>query len=83
MKVLFEDLAKECLLDIYYYNSSTSLKLANEIDISIRSYIRHLENLPYIGKHIEEIENTNFRALYLRKHNLFKLFVYNLPSNKY
>ena len=53
MKVQVENLAREQLLDIYYYNLNYSLKNAIETNYNIRSLIHDLEDSPYIGRYID------------------------------
>ena len=67
MKVQVENLAKQQLIDIYYYNYQYSIKNAIEITENIMMNIDNLNDFPYIGKHIMEIENENFREIICRK----------------
>ena len=50
MKIVVDDLAKQSLIDIYYYNYQYSLKNAIETNKKILFRIHDLEDLPYIGK---------------------------------
>lgn len=52
MKVIVEDLAKDCITDIYYYNCQYSLNNAQKIERNIRLCIHNLENFPYIGRYV-------------------------------
>lgn len=67
MKIQIEDLAKEQLLDIYYYNSKYSLKNAIETTQNIRLLIHNLEESHYIGRCIPEIANEHFREIIYKK----------------
>lgn len=67
MKVIVEDLARECLDDIFYYNSRYSVKNAIETDINIMQYIQELEDSPHIGRYIPEIADNRFREIIYRK----------------
>lgn len=57
MKIVVEDLARQSLIDIYYYNYQYSLKNAIETNKNILSYINDLEKFPYIGRYIPEMNN--------------------------
>ncbi len=67
MKIQVEDLAREQLLDIYYYNSKYSLKNAIETNIGIRLMIHDLEESPYIGRYIPEIADERFREIIYKR----------------
>lgn len=67
MKVQVENLAREQLLDIYYYNLNYSLKNAIETNYNIRSLIHDLEDSPYIGRYIPEMTDKRFRELIYKK----------------
>ena len=67
MKVLVEDLAKQQLIDIYYYNYQYSLKNAIETNKNIIEKIDSLEKSPYIGRYIPEISDKRFREIIYRK----------------
>ena len=67
MKAIIEDLARECLTEIYYYNSYNSLNNAINIDKKITSYIYYLKNNPYLGRIVPEIADERFRELIYRK----------------
>jgi len=67
MRVVIEDLAKENLIDIYYYNAQYSLKNAIETNKNILKYIYNLESSTYIGRCIPEIFDNRFQELIYRK----------------
>lgn len=63
MKIVVDDLAKQSLIDIYYYNYQYSLKNVIETNKKILFRIHDLEDLPYIGKKIPEIMDSSFRKI--------------------
>lgn len=63
MKIVVDDLAKQSLIDIYYYNYQYSLKNAIETNKKILFRIHDLEDLPYIGRKIPEIMDSSFREI--------------------
>ena len=67
MHVIVEDLARESLEDLYYYNCRYSLKNADETDININQRIHNLEDFPYIGRYIPEISDKRFREIIYKK----------------
>lgn len=67
MKILVEDLAKQELIDIYYYNYQYSSKNAIETNKNIMLHINSLKNSPYIGRCIPEISNKHFREIIYKK----------------
>lgn len=67
MKVIVEDLARECLDDIFYYNAQYSAKNAIDTDIMITQYIQDLEDSSHIGRYIPEIADNRFREIIYRK----------------
>ncbi len=67
MRVVIEDLAKENLINIYYYNAQYSLKSAIETNKNILNYIHSLESSTYIGRYIPEILDNCFQELIYRK----------------
>ena len=82
MKVIVEDLAKNCILDIFSYNSKYSIKNAIDTNITIQTFINDLANFPYVGRYIPEMSDTKFREI-IYKHN--RHFVYRIMyyiSNK-
>lgn len=78
MQVIIENLAKESLKDIYYYNSNYSLNNAKETDRNIRQRIHNLRESPYIGRYIPEIWNKHFRELIYRRnrHSSYRIVYY-------
>lgn len=67
MQVLVEDLAKQQLIDIYYYNYQYSLKNAIETNKNIMAHIDNLKDSPYIGRYISEMSDKHFREIIYRK----------------
>ena len=67
MKVIIEDLAKECITDMFYYNYQFSPKNAIETDKNINLYLYKIEENPYIGRYIPKVPDKKFRELIYRK----------------
>lgn len=67
MNVLVEDLAKQQLYDIYYYNYQYSVNNAIETNSIILDYISDLEDFPYIGRYIPELSDKRFREIIYRR----------------
>ena len=67
MKVLVENLAKQQLIDIYYYNYKYSLKSAIEPNNSIMGKIDNLKDFPYIGRYIPEMSDKHYREIIYRR----------------
>ena len=67
MNVIIENLAKECLNDILYYNMQFSFENAIEIDSNILKYIELLKDSPYLGQYASEIKDKHFRELLSKK----------------
>ena len=67
MRVLIENLAKQQLIDIYYYNYQYSLKNAIETNKNLMERIDNLQTSPYIGRYIPEILDNRFREIIYRK----------------
>lgn len=63
MKIIVEDLARQSIDNIFYYNMKYSLKNAIDIDKDIGFYIDNLANFPYIGRYIPEMSNKRFREI--------------------
>lgn len=78
MKVLVENLAKQQLVDIYYYNYQYSLKNAIETNRNIMERIDNLEASPYIGRYIPEMSDKRFREIIYRKtrHSGYRIMYY-------
>lgn len=77
MKIIIEDAARECLMNIFYYNTQYSIKNAIETDNNINLYIYNLEKLPYIGRYIPEISDRHFRELiYKKDKNSYRILYY-------
>lgn len=78
MNVIVEDMARECLDNIFYYNIQFSYENAIEIDSDILDYIDYLEHSSYIGQYVSEISDKHFRELLYRKskHTAYKIIYY-------
>lgn len=77
MRVQVEDLAKQDLIDIYYYNYQYSIKNAIETNENILSHIDMLEYSPYIGRYVSKIPDKHFRELlYKKKRNTYRIIYY-------
>ncbi len=78
MKVLVEDLAKQQLIDIYYYNYQYSLRNAIETNRNIMLHIDYLEDSPYIGRYIPEMTDKRFREIIYKKtrHSGYRIMYY-------
>lgn len=83
MQIQIEDLARQKLIDIYYYNSHYSLKNAIETNIKIFEQLNNLKLFPYIGKVINKIPNDRFRELIINKNsNSYRILYYISEKNK-
>lgn len=71
MKVIIDDLAKQSLIDIYYYNYQYSPYKAIETNKSIIFRIHDLENSPYIGRYIKEMQDKRFREIIYKSSRAF------------
>ena len=67
MKIVIDDLAKQTLINVYYFNFKYSPRNAIEFNKRILSRIHALETFPYIGKPITELSNNNVRELIFRQ----------------
>lgn len=78
MKVVVDDLAKQSLIDIYYYNYQYSLKNASETNRNILFRIHDLENSPYIGRYIPEMSDKRFREIIYKssRHSGYRIMYY-------
>lgn len=78
MKIVVDNLAKQSLIDIYYYNYQYSLRNAIEINRKILLLIENLEKLPYIGRYIPEMSDNRFREIIYRKsrHSGYRIMYY-------
>ena len=94
MKIVVDDLAKQSLIDIYYYNYQYSLKNAIETNKKILLRIHDLEASPYIGRYIPEMPDKhyreriygNYRIIYFisEKHNtIFIRYIISGKQNSY
>lgn len=61
MKVIITRKAKNNLLNLFDYNAKISLNYARRIDKKIRSYIKELEDAPYVGRYVPEISSKHYR----------------------
>ena len=78
MKIVVEDLARQSLIDIYYYNYQYSLKNAIKTNKNILSYINDLEKFPYIGRYIPEMSDKQFREIIYKssRHSGYRIMYY-------
>lgn len=78
MNVIVDDIARECLDNIYYYNVQFSYENAVEIEMNILDHISYLEHFSYIGQYIPEIEDKHFRTLLYKKnkHTAYRIIYY-------
>ena len=95
MTVVVNDLARQSLIDIYYYNYQYSLKNAFETNENILLHIYNLEDSPYIGRYIPEISDKHFREIIYKKsrnstyiimyyisENTEKIYIFNIMNSK-
>ena len=78
MKIQVDDLAKQSLIDIYYYNYQYSLRIAIETNRNILLRIHDLEDSAYIGRYIPEMSDKRFREIIYRKnrHSGYRIMYY-------
>ncbi len=78
MKIVVDDLAKQSLIDIYYYNYQYSLRNAIETNRSILFRIHDLEDSPYIGRYIPEMSDKHFREITYKssRHSGYRIMYY-------
>lgn len=78
MKIVVDNLAKQSLIDIYYYNYQYSLKNAIETNKNILFHIHNLENSPYIGRYIPEMSDKHFREIIYKNspHSGYRIMYY-------
>lgn len=78
MEIQVEDLARQQLINIYYYHFRYSLENAIETTQSIMKYIDYLKIFPYIGRTIPELNNEYFREIIYRKtrHSAYRIMYY-------
>lgn len=78
MKILIDDLAKQSLIELYYYNYQYSSRNAIELNKNIIKYIQNLETLPYIGRYIPEMSDKHFREIIYKKsrHSGYRIMYY-------
>ena len=83
MEIQLENLAKQQLINIYYYNLQYSLKNAMETNNNIILLIHNLESFPYVGRYIPEVPDKRFREiLYKRnKHSGYRIMYYVSENN--
>ena len=63
MKIVGDDLSKQSLIDIDYYNYQYSLKNAIETNRNILFHIHNLEVSPYIARYIPEMSEKRLREV--------------------
>lgn len=78
MKIQIDDLARQSLIDIYYYNYQYSLKNAIETNRTILLYIHNLEDSPFIGRYIPEMSDKRFREIIYKRtrHSSYRIMYY-------
>lgn len=78
MKIVVDDLAKQSLIDIYYYNYQYSLRNAIETNRNIFFRIHDLEDSPYIGRYIPEMSDKRFREIIYKssRHSGYRIMYY-------
>ena len=78
MKIQVDDLAKQSLIDIYYYNYQYSLRTAIETNRNILFRIHDLEDSPYIGRYIPEMSDKRFREIIYKssRHSGYRIMYY-------
>lgn len=82
MKIVVDDLAKQSLIDIYYYNYKYSLKKAIETNKKILLRIHDLEASPYIGRYIPEMPDKQFREIIYKssRHSGYRI-IYHISES--
>ena len=78
MNVVVNDLAKQSLIDINYYNYQYSLRNAIETNRNILFRIHDLEDSPYIGRYIPEMSDKRFREIIYKssRHSGYRIMYY-------
>ncbi len=78
MKMIVDDLARQSLIDIYYYNYQYSLGNAIETNRNILFRIHDLEDSPYIGRYIPEMSDKRFREIIYKSslHSGYRIMYY-------
>lgn len=78
MKIVVDNLAKQSLIDIYYYNCQFSLRNALETNRNIFFCIHDLEDSPCIGRCIPEMSDTHFREIIYKqsRHSGYRIMYY-------
>ena len=78
MNVVVDNLAKQSLIDIYYYNYQYSFRNAIETNRNILFRIHDLENSPYIGRYIPEMSDKRFREIIYKssRHSGYRIMYY-------
>ena len=67
MNVIIDDMARECLDDIYYYNIQFAYENDVEIEKNILRRISYLEHSSYIGQYVPKIKTSIFENCYIKK----------------
>ena len=70
MKVILTNLARKSIKNIYYYNAQYSLEKAKRIDKNIRYQIHNLQDFPYIGRYVPELNDSRFREIIYDKYRI-------------
>ena len=82
MNVLVDDLAKQHLTDIYYYNYQYSLQNAIETNKNLMAHLHNLGYFSYIGRFIPEMSDKRFREIIYRKNRHFGYrIIYYISEN--
>ena len=78
MRIQVEELAKQELIDIYYYNYQYSTENAIETTRNILEIIDVLKESPYIGRYIPEMFDKHFREVIYRKtkHSRYRIMYF-------
>lgn len=78
MRVQVEELVKQELIDIYYYNYQYSTGNAVETTRNILEKIHVLEESPYIGRYIPEMFDKHFQEIIYRKtkHSTYRIMYF-------
>lgn len=83
MTIVVNDLARQSLIDIYYYNYQYSLKNAIETNENILLHIYNLEDSPYIGRYIPEMSDKRFQEIIYKssRHSGYRIMYYISEKN--
>lgn len=83
MKIQVEDLARQQLIDIYYYNYRISLQNAIRTNKDIQQKIHNIENTPFVGRAIPELSDERFREIIFKKsrHSVYRIMYFISDKN--